>query len=212
MKVIFNFIKDKNYKTIYDVGTDHGFLPINLVQNNYSGQIWATDINQKIITKLKKKVADYPQIHCLAMDGLKKINQKVDLVIIAGLGTGTILKILENDNPLIQEYALQTQNKPIIIRKWIQKQNFFLSQEKIIKENKYFYHYLFINKKTGVKIKDEQTTTFGPIMLKNKSREFKSFWLQEKKRKIAVLTQIKDNKKSKILTKEIQLIEEILKN
>ena len=38
-------------KGVIDVGTDHGYLPVYLAENSYTGSIFASDINEDPLNK-----------------------------------------------------------------------------------------------------------------------------------------------------------------
>ena len=87
-------------KTAADIGTDHAYLPIWLIQNHISSRIFASDINQEPITVARKNIEAYglnDKIITFTGDGLKKIQpEEVDDIIIAGMGGDNISSILSS--------------------------------------------------------------------------------------------------------------------
>ncbi len=169
---------------ICDIGTDHAFLPIYLINHKIIMNAIATDINvkpllhaQKNINKYKK---DYGSIELINSPGLNWISFKKNIIfnfcIISGMGAATIINILKNDNKNIKQYIICSNNKNELIRKWIKKNRFYISKEIFIKEKGIIYIMIIINKLKGIRIVTNNDLFFGPYFLKNKNKLFYDFW------------------------------------
>ena len=83
---------------ICDVGTDHGYLPVYLLQNNIVSSAIAADINAGPLASAVKTAESCnlrEKITFVLTDGLCGIDEKsVDTVVIAGMGGETMVKIL----------------------------------------------------------------------------------------------------------------------
>ena len=85
---------------IADIGTDHAYIPIWLVEEKRAVSAIAMDINQGPLAKAKENI----ELHGLSSyietrlsDGMKKLcPNEADSVIIAGMGGGLVMKILED--------------------------------------------------------------------------------------------------------------------
>ena len=84
-----------------DVGTDHGFLPVHLARHGYTGNLYASDINEgplqtAIDNAAHAGVSD--RIKFLLCDGLRLCPpEEVDTIVIAGMGGLLIADILDWD-------------------------------------------------------------------------------------------------------------------
>lgn len=213
LDLLYQYIRKHNFQSVYDVGTDHGQLAIKLALNHDKIKVWATDISAQAVAQLKNKINQQGlKIDCLQADGLTKLKEQTELVVIAGLGTKTIRNILNKDSPLIANYALQVQGNPTSIRNWIKEKGFFLTDETIIKEKKHYYYYLFINKKQGVKVKNASDIIFGPVLLQTKTPTFCDFWKEKIKKMQAIVPKIEDGSKKMTINKQVKLIAGVLKN
>lgn len=209
---VYQFIIKNRFTTVHDVGTDHGKLAVKLLQNDFRREVWATDVSTEAISKLKiKSEKERLNINCLVANGLIDINKPFDVVVVAGLGQNKISNILTKDHRSIINYVLQSQDNPTLIRSWIKENSFFLSDEKIIKEKKHYYHYLFVNKKKGVAIQNQTDITFGPILLSKKDDDFLQFWKERKKRQLQISQKTNNPNKKIRLNEEVKLIEKLLK-
>ena len=91
---------DKNDKLI-DIGCDHGLIDIYLVKNNIINSIIISDIHEGALKAGQENVKKHhleKQIDARLGNGLEVLKQDevIDTVLISGMGTSTILKILNN--------------------------------------------------------------------------------------------------------------------
>ena len=82
-----------------DVGTDHGYLPVWLLQRGRMESAIASDINALPLDHARATAAEYGVTACIDFrlcPGLAKIgSEECDTVAIAGMGGETIIGILE---------------------------------------------------------------------------------------------------------------------
>lgn len=81
-----------------DIGTDHGYLPIELVTTGKVDHAYAMDINQGPLLKAKENILLHGvegQVVTQLSDGLENLPEGVDTLVIAGMGGMLIGKILE---------------------------------------------------------------------------------------------------------------------
>ena len=119
-------------QNIIDVGCDHGYLSIYLTKKGI--KCLATDISEQCILKAKDNFKKYNLIiDTLVTDGLNNIDiSKYDTVIISGMGTHTILKILQ-DKQLPNTLIISSNNNIEQLRKGIIKLNYYIDNELYIK-------------------------------------------------------------------------------
>ena len=138
---IADFISKKD--ELVDVGCDHGLLSIYLIENKLCKRVIASDINQNAlnnaINNIKKKNLN---IETILSDGIDNIDlTNINTLIISGMGTSTILHILKNNNQLknINKIIIQSNNEHEILRKEMNNKNYYLKEEKILKNNDKWY-------------------------------------------------------------------------
>ena len=88
--------------SVIDVGCDHGLLDIYLYQKNICKKIIASDININALNNAKENIKKYKlskYIETRLGSGLDALfsNDKIDTIIISGMGAHTIIDILKND-------------------------------------------------------------------------------------------------------------------
>ena len=85
--------------TVADIGTDHAYIPIYLVENHISSTIYACDINQGPLNTAKTQIEKHgysKEITSKLGPGLEPIaGLGVDNIIIAGMGGILIKEIIQ---------------------------------------------------------------------------------------------------------------------
>ena len=122
-----------------DVGTDHGYIPVWLLQNGFSSLIFATDINAAPLERARlcaeeNQLAD--KINFCLCDGLAAVDSaKIDTVIIAGMGGETIAAILEAAPWAHEKYLiLQPMTKSERLRRWLFENGYRVISEHLIED------------------------------------------------------------------------------
>lgn len=158
---------------IIDIGCDHALLDIYLVKNKLVKSLIASDIHKKALETgienvNKNNLQD--KIDIRLGDGLSVLTKKdtVDTIIISGMGTTTILNIL-NNNYLknIKKLIIQSNNDYYELRKNINDMGFIIKNENfIIDNNKYYINIVFVR---GEKINySKKELIYGPYLIHNK--------------------------------------------
>lgn len=129
---------------VADIGCDHAYLSIYLAETNRCQKIIATDINKNALESARKNIQRKKmdtKIQTYLSDGLKNVEDKeIDTIVISGVGTSTILHILDNiENFPIKKLVLQSNNDLPNLRKKVRKQGFYLQKEKVVWEKNHFY-------------------------------------------------------------------------
>lgn len=155
LRAILNFC-DKN-KIIADIGTDHGFVPNFLYEEDINRKIIATDISLNSLNKaieFTELRGNKGKIEHIVCNGLEKI-PPVDQIIIAGMGGILISKILDRDFEKARQaekLILQPMQQVDYLRKFLYDKGFKILDEKIVFEDNKFFHIIVANYKA---IKEE---------------------------------------------------------
>lgn len=140
-------------KSVIDIGTDHGLVPLYLAKNNISKDIIATDISAKSLKKLEDKLDKNLEniIKIEVCDGLDGIDIKENqIAIIAGMGAITIIDILSNDIDKVRnlDYVICEGNiGNEKLRRFLNENNFIIDRDFLIKDGR--KHYDIIRFKNG---------------------------------------------------------------
>ena len=196
-----------------DIGTDHALLPIHCINEGYVLNALAIDNKEGpyvIAFSNVKKQGLEDKISVILSDGIKDIDDDVDVVVISGMGGSLISDILQKD-PVrnVKRFVLQPNNDSKSIRRILKEIGFKLIDELVIKDNHKYYEILVIE--PG---QQELTTfeeEFGPVNLKLKPH----FFIERIEKEIAKLEKVAktlNNSSSSIGVKaRIQLLKEAIR-
>ena len=178
LKTIYDMVEPN--LTVCDLCSDHGYIPIELLKNNITNKVIATDIKQASIDKIKdniiKNLSKDKQNHIDIKigDGLKIINyDEFDVLIISGIGSDLMIDILTDIDKYDYKYLLLSpQTKIHSFRKWIIDKNLYISDEKIVYEDEQYYFIFKITKNINdIKQKyDETEILYSKYLIKNKDK------------------------------------------
>jgi len=128
---------------IADIGTDHGFLPIDLWMRGISPHVILSDINSGPLEKAKANIKTHCPDNVFDIrlgSGLETIeNGEVDTIIIAGMGGLLIAAILEADlekTRSFKKYIFQPRNAQDKLRGWLLENGFSIMDEALVREGK----------------------------------------------------------------------------
>ena len=126
---------------VADIGTDHGYLPIYLVNRGICEEAIAADVNLGPLSAARKNIAltrVHDKIQTVLSDGLENI-EKADCVTICGMGGELIAHILDGRKDAMTRFVLQPQRSYDDLRRYLAKNGFEIKKEAVAKENDKMY-------------------------------------------------------------------------
>lgn len=199
----------KGYNLLLDVGSDHGLLPIYAINNNYVSNAIASDINFKPLIKAKENFKKYNlEIETIIYDGIPETN--ADCIVIAGMGSELIIQILEktlNNAKNLKRLILCPNTDYDMLRTYI-NHKYNIVDEEVVYDKKHYYEIIVLEK--GNSNYNDYELYFGPVLLKNKSKDFLNKLEKDLKTLKNIVCGITDSTKKENVEKEIKMIEEIL--
>ena len=129
-----------------DIGTDHGYLPVYLLQKGQISSAIAADIGQAPLDHARRTAEQYGAgdgLRFLCCDGLQGIGpEDADTVVIAGMGGETIIHIL-SQAPWTREgktlLLLQPMTKQEDLRRWLNENGYAQCAERLVRDKDYLY-------------------------------------------------------------------------
>lgn len=198
LSVIANMITDSNI--VNDIGCDHALLDIYLLQSKKVKKVVASDITPGALNQAKSNVKKYgvKEIDLRLGDGLNTINDsdKVDTVVLSGLGNIKINNILNENKKLlnnINTIIIQSNTMPDMIRSEVIKLGYKIDDERLVLENNIIYEIIKFTK--GFKKYSKKEIYYGPILLKNKSELFCKKINKEIEKQENILNRLPKNKR-----------------
>ncbi len=156
-----------------DIGTDHGYVPIYLIENNISKKVIATDISANSLNKAIENISlnKYEdKIDSRLGNGLDTIKEfEIDTVIIAGMG-GILIKEILDKNWLKRDSIVNLILQPNVatneLREYLITNNFEIIDEKLVKDGKKFYEILVVKKGLS-HLKEDSFYQIGDRLIEN---------------------------------------------
>ena len=172
LKSIANLVDSND--VVADIGCDHAYLDIYLVMNNIVPKTLACDINRKALDMGINNIKKYgleDKIATKLCDGITGISKDINTLIISGMGTSTIIKILSNDNVKnINKVITQSNNDYYELRKYMVNNGFYISyEESIFDKDKYYVNIVFLR---GNKNYSSRELRFGTMMFNKDYYEY----------------------------------------
>ena len=130
---------------VADVGCDHGYLGIHLLQTGLASSVIASDVNEKPLQSAVVNAVRYgvkEKMSFYLSDGVRNIPRDFDCLVCAGMGADTMISILESA-PWLKDpryrLILQCQSKRPELRRYLAKNGFVISRETLARDGKFIY-------------------------------------------------------------------------
>ena len=197
-----------------DIGCDHAFLDIYLVERNENIRAIASDVNEGPLNHARENIKKHhleDKIECRLGNGLDTYSDNVDTIIISGMGGRSMIGIFKNHLEVLKKVdtiILSPNNYQIDVKKFLCKHYFYFNDEELIKEGKFIYQILVFKK--GKKKYSKKEYFFGPVLLEKKGKLFMEYYQRELvSREILIKMLPKNYRWKKFLTRrEIKMIKE----
>ena len=208
LKCICDMVQDGANKKIHgaDIGCDHGYISIYLVQEKIADRMLAMDINEGPLKRAEENIREYAlsdRIETRLSDGLSALSHKeADTVIIAGMGGKLMADILFKDKDKlkgIDSLVLQPQSDIPEFRRELIKNGFEIADERIIyDEGKYYFP---MRAKRCVEdeaslfeyLSNDIYMIYGKHTLEEKSHVMQDYHLKQKKKLDKIKEELAEN-------------------
>ena len=196
LKTIANMIPINT--RVLDIGCDHALLDIYLTLEKGCRCV-ASDINDRALKSARDNVIRYDlkdKIDIVCAPGLDGVEVTEDsYVVIAGMGTMTILDILSSPQVnKIQHLILQSNRELETLRKEVTRLGFYIREEHAIEEKGIYYVIILLEK--GVVSYREMEYRYGPYLLKH-DRSYLKWALEREREMLACLPEAYVEKRKK---------------
>ena len=194
--------------SVIDVGCDHGLIDIYLAKEKQIACI-ASDISENALQQAKENIQKYQVqdlVQTVCTDGLKGISvSEQDTVILSGMGTYTIIDILEHRED-VKHCIISAHTDVPYLRRWMTSHGYAITEEQIVEERNILYIIIFYERKTVTY--QEIDYVVGPFLKHNQT--YLNKILKQEKR---LLQQIPESHREKRQEKEtlISLLLEAIK-
>ncbi len=225
MNAVANMVTPGN--VLADIGTDHGYVPIALVQQGKIQKAIAMDINRGPLKRAREHVAmcqleEY--IETRLSDGVEALEMgEADTILIAGMGGDLVIHILNAGIDICRqakELILQPQSELARVRQYLREHMFQIVDEDMVIEDGKYYPMM---KAVPVEVDNfwrflpEETILpcdmYGPLLLKNGNPSLRKYLVKQHKQLNKILKELEGQPDSEAISiRKQEVLEEISLN
>ena len=195
---------------VADVGCDHGYLSIHLLQNGIASSVIESDVAEGPLQSAMRNAVKFGTKNKMSFylsDGVQNIPRDFDVLVCAGMGADTMMCILDAA-PWLKDaqyrLILQCQSKRPELRKYLGEQGWFIRDEAVLKDGRFLYTVMEVIYMPGMEL-TAGGCHFPPALLKNPTPDVSAFyrWV------VGGLKMIVDNQGEKAHPFKVQALEEL---
>lgn len=210
---------------VCDVGCDHGFISIYLVEEKIAPSVLAMDIGKGPLQQAQLHIEEaglQNRITTRLSDGLMQYWEgEADCLIIAGMGGPLMQEILSNEKVEdFKEIILAPQSEICEFRKFLADHGFEIIAENMVLEDGKYYpmmkvHLVVKGEKSWKALsipgtRDEEVAyRFGPLLLAQKHPVLRQYLHKEERKNIAILNSLKEYEGERISARRNILEQEL---
>ncbi|MCF1782884.1 class I SAM-dependent methyltransferase [Lactobacillus mulieris] len=177
---------DENTR-LADIGTDHAYLPIDLVKSGKIDFAIASDVAEGPLDNAKTDILAAglsKNIETRLGSGLETLRPEdnIQTVVIAGMGGKLMSDLLETakvNGNLYPTLILEPNIGEPRVRKWLMENNYQIIQEEIIDTAGHIYELIKATLTTDKHPLTDKELLFGPFLLKEKTAVFTKKWTNQ---------------------------------
>ena len=174
MQMVANMVTKGN--VLADIGCDHGFVSIYLIEQGICKKVIAMDVNEGPLLRAKEHIEEKgltEYIDIRLSDGMEKLLLKeADSILIAGMGGRLVIKILSDymeKSRALKEIILQPQSELHLVREFLINNGFHILKEDMVEENgKYYPSIKAAWKEDAQGMLAEHELWYGPCLLSDR--------------------------------------------
>lgn len=178
---------------VADIGCDHAFTSIYLVEKKLASGAIAMDINKEPLKRAWQHIQEAGMEEYISVrlsNGARELKKgEADTILISGMGGALIADILKESIDIIkhaEELVLSPQSEIYIVRHFLHDNGFKIASEDMVEEQGKFY--VVIRAVPGSQsYKEESGYIYGEYLINNKNRVLEKFLLKEQKRTVNII-------------------------
>ena len=177
---------------VADVGCDHGYLGIHLLQRNIARSVIAADLRQGPLDSARENAALYgtgDRMEFILCDGVRLLPRDFDTLVMAGMGAETMISILEEGSWLQDpryRLILQCQYKTHLLRRYLSEHGFAIREEQVLRDGRFLYTVMEVCHRPGAGPLTPGQWYIPPVMEEAPDPDFLPYfhWVRKELRKI----------------------------
>lgn len=193
--------------SVADIGTDHGYVPIDLVKSGRVKKMIAMDVGRGPLERARLHITENGlggQIETRLSDGFKELKPgEADTAILSGMGGGLTIRILEEGRETaagLRELILQPQSEMERVRKYLVTHGYRIVEEDMVEEDGKFYPVMKVMHEADCPgeppVYEKWEYLYGKELLRNRHPVLYRYLLREKKIKESILRKLQAHRES----------------
>ena len=193
-----------NGSKVCDVGSDHAYLPVYLLQNDQISCAIAGEVVEGPYLSAKQTVRDYrmeDRIEVRLGDGMQILSKEDEItaVTICGMGGELISRILEagySGGHLSgrERLILQPNVAEHFVREWLMNHSYHIVEETVVEDNHRLYE-IIVAEPVGKRVEyTELELKYGPILLQHPSELSVAKWTRMNRKNKEIMEQLQKSK------------------
>lgn len=223
MNAVASMVTDGN--VLADVGTDHGYVPIALVQKGKITKAIAMDINKGPLQRANEHIRSCRlenMIETRLSDGVEALDEnEADTILIAGMGGELVIHILTDGEKVCRkakELILQPQSDIDHVRRYLRENKYrIIDEDMVFEEGKYYPMMKVIpvgEELTEWQDMESDVVTacdiYGPLLIKNGNPVLRRFLVKQHRQLRDILKKLEEQPQNEGITKRITEIKKEL--
>lgn len=203
-----------------DVGTDHGYVPIYLLQQRRIPYAIAMDINRGPLERAREHIRLYrleEYIETRLSDGVEALKPgEADAILIAGMGGGLVIHILKAGQDVCRqarELVLQPQSELERVRRFLWREHYHIDAEEMVKEGSKYYPMMRVHYEPEEKQHREPLECefcYGRLLLEHRSPVLKEYLQWERRIQEDIVTGLRGMPRTELIDDRVHQIEHVL--
>lgn len=195
LETVISFVETGS--KIADVGTDHGYVPIALVERGIASRGVAMDVRVGPLERAKEHIGQHgmeQMIETRLSDGVEKLEAgEADTVIAAGMGGELVIHILEDGKRLwddVRHWILSPQSEIEKVRSFFGENGFLIDREDMVEEDGKYYTVMDVIRGRMGKLEPWELL-YGSCLVREKHPVLREFLVKERKSLEGILEGLK---------------------
>ena len=207
-----------------DVGTDHGYVPIALIQKQLIPRAIAMDINPGPLERAKEHIGLYElgeYIETRLSDGVAALQEgEAESIVVAGMGGELVIHILTEGEAICRkakELILQPQSDIWKVRRFLRENKYQIVDEDMVFEEGKYYPMMKVvpveKDEMWDRIREDYIMPcdiYGPLLLRNGNPVLRRFLVNQHKQFASILQGLEKQEPSEAILKRMEEVKQQL--
>ena len=167
---------------VADIGCDHGYLGIYLLQEGIAASVIASDIREMPLQSAMRNAEKFgvgDKMKFYLSDGVNNIPRDFSTLVCAGMGADTMISILSGA-PWLKDsryrLILQCQSKTPLLRQYLSQQGWRITEETVLRDGRFLYTIMEVYWQPEYPRLTVGQFYFPPALMENPAKELPEYF------------------------------------